>query len=478
MPGPLELGELKAKQFREQVNRFRETIGTPAPEVEFFHSWPKHEHLDRDQLRWFLYWRTLWETGQVVKTSLSYMMIHIYELLSLEYIQEPEKAVQRLIQFYTEFRNIQPRLDVTVVRWIGDLYLKMGDVENALYWYTHGPNGDLYEKLSWYRFGDMNIPYSFLLKVAAPMQKTQFYRDGMPEIEQTLEEMMHTVFHSFYMLEGEHALDRFARYTDDPTIYLFSSTPIHEKIYLDGFRRYEESGAFVHFVKNCLRYGENLLRRAAGKSKLKCDESVGKYFQELEARYPAPAPAEKKEKRQKESPREVPVLSREMPEEPVEIDFSRIRTLTEETEWLVDMMQESDGAEDLLLVEEDGEAADAQDVSRTIGTERAEVDANYLGALFAGSDAGELEAFLDELRPGEQELLRHLVNTGRQERRVLAEWLKSKRMFLDATMLGINEGAMDQGLEPIVEEDEDEVYLSEEYEAAIGGWALKEEMDR
>jgi hypothetical protein len=36
---------------------------------------------------------------------------------------------------------------------------------------------------------------------------------------------------------------------------------------------------------------------------------------------------------------------------------------------------------------------------------------------------------------------------------------------------------MDQGLEPIVEEDGDEVYLSEEYEAAIGGWALKEEMD-
>ncbi|MGZ4164642.1 MAG: TerB N-terminal domain-containing protein, partial [Tumebacillaceae bacterium] len=320
MPGPLDLGELKAKQFREQVIRFRESIGTPAPEIEFIHSWPKHEHLDECQLHWFLYWRTLWEDGQVVKTSLSYMMIHIYELLSLEYIKEPEKAVKRLIEFYTEFRNIQPRLDVTVVRWIGDMYLKIGDLENAMYWYTHGPYGDLYEKLSWYRYGEMDIPFSMLLKVA-PMQKTQFYRDAMPEIENAMETMMHAVFRSFYALEGEHALDRFARYTDDPTIYLFSSTPIHEKIFLDGFRRYEESGAFVHFVKNCVRYAENLLRRAAGKSKLKCDESVGKYFQELEALYPAPAPAEKQEKgkKEKETLREAPVLSREMPEQPVEI---------------------------------------------------------------------------------------------------------------------------------------------------------------
>ncbi|MGB8956930.1 MAG: TerB N-terminal domain-containing protein, partial [Tumebacillaceae bacterium] len=86
MPGPLELGELKAKQFREMVVQFRDRVGTPAPEIEFIHNWPKHEHLDPEQLRWFLYWRTLWETGHVRKTSLSYMMIHIYELLSLEYI--------------------------------------------------------------------------------------------------------------------------------------------------------------------------------------------------------------------------------------------------------------------------------------------------------------------------------------------------------------------------------------------------------
>jgi hypothetical protein len=478
VPGPLELGELKAKQFREQVSRFREENGTPAPEVEFFHSWPKHEHLDRDQLRWFLYWRTLWETGHVVKTSLSYMMIHIYELLSLEYIQEPEKAVKRLIKFYTEFRNIQPRLDVTVVRWIGDMYLKIGDLDNALYWYTHGTHGDLYEKLSWYRYGNMNIPFSILLKVA-PMQKTQFYRDGMPEIEQTVEDMMNTVFRRFYVLEGEHALDRFARYTDDPTIYLFSSTPIHEKIYLDGFRRYEESGAFVHFVKNCVRFAENLLRRAAGKSKLKCDESVGKYFQELEALYPAPAV--KVEKDKKEPQREAPVLTREMPEQPVEIDFSRIRTLTQETEWLVDMMQESEEADDLLLAGADGDVVTdlvKGDVPDAEQTERAQVDANYIGNLFADSDAGELAEFLEELRPGEQELLRHLVRQGRQERRVLADWLKQKRMFLDATVLGINEGAMDQGFEPLLEDDGDEVYLSEEYEAAIGGWVLKEEMDR
>ncbi|MGZ6507406.1 MAG: tellurite resistance TerB C-terminal domain-containing protein, partial [Tumebacillaceae bacterium] len=82
------------------------------------------------------------------------------------------------------------------------------------------------------------------------------------------------------------------------------------------------------------------------------------------------------------------------------------------------------------------------------------------------------------LAPAEQELLRHLVQQGSQERRVLSEWLKQKRMFLDATVLSLNERAMDAGFEPVVEDDGEQVYVAEEYEAAIGGWVLKEEMGR
>ncbi|MGB8954040.1 MAG: tellurite resistance TerB C-terminal domain-containing protein, partial [Tumebacillaceae bacterium] len=407
------------------------------------------------------------------------------------YIKEPEKAVERLIRFYNDFHDIQPRLDVTVVRWIGDLYLKMGDLEHALYWYTHGQYGDLFEKLSWYRFGQMDIPLPLLKKVAGWL-KTQFYRDKLPEIDRTMEEMMGQVFRSFYAIEGEHPLDRFARYDDDPVVYLFSSTPIHEKYYLDGFRRYESSGAFVHFVKNCMRYGENVLRLHEGKSRLKCDESVGLYFREVEAQYPPYVAPEKEKKPRKtveqEPVQEVPLMARELPEEPIELDLERVRSLNSETDWLVEMMQEEIQGGDLLLSPPKrgenmlrdtgmGQPAGGDGLGLSDTDEPAPHDGNLLGSLFAASEAGEMDELLDELGAGEQAFLLHLVHTGERDRKGLAQWLKGKRMFLDATVLAINERAVDGGFDPLLEEEDDEVRVYEEYETAVEAWAAnKEEM--
>ncbi|MBL0385731.1 TerB N-terminal domain-containing protein [Tumebacillus sp. ITR2] len=454
-------------QFREAVRRYRDVQGTSSPEVEFSHNWPKHEHLDRDQLQWFLYWRSLWERGYVRKTSLSYMNLHIFELLSLEYRQDPQLAVERLVEFYNDFHDIQPRLDVTVVRWIGDFYLKMGEIDNALYWYTHGTAGDLFEKLSWYRFGHRDIPLSFLQKVAG-VPKSQFYREHMPGIEPEIERLMQAAFRKFYEIEGMHPLDKFARYTDEPTIYLFSNTPIHEKYYLDGFRRYEQAGTFVHFVKHALRYAENLLRRVEKKPRLKCDESLALYFQDLESDYPVPeVPEKKKEPREGKASgvaTEIvqPTLTVELPEEPVVLDLSRVQALTTETEWLVDMMQEENSAEEPLMREAPVVSA-VSTVSVTTPSP----------ALFSDIEAGELEEFLENLNGGEQAFLRHLVESGERERRRLAEWLKLKRMFLDATVMKLNESAMDAGFEPLLEDDEDEVYIAEEHEAALREWASR-----
>jgi hypothetical protein len=484
-------------QFREAVRRYRDHKGEPVPEVEFSHNWPKHEHLDPAQLRWFLHWRTLWEAGSVQKTGLSYMMIHIFELLSLEYMKEPEQAVERLIKFYTDFRDIQPRLDVTVVRWIGDLYLKMGEIDNALFWYTHGTAGDLFEKLSWYRYGHRDIPLWLFQKIAG-VPKSQFYREHLPEIEGQLESIMQAVFRKFYELEGMHPLDKYARYTDEPTIYLFSNTPIHEKYYLDGFRRFEQSGPFVHFVKHALRYAENLLRRADRKPRLKCDESLAVYFQDLEAFYPLPEVAEKKKE-----PREArngkagaaveestPTLAMEMPVERVEIDFSRVQALTNETEWLVDMMSDGDARDELLIREAPKgltqQFASDSDSSSTPSTsnsgssdspaafaEDENSGAALMNSLFSEPEAGELEEFLASLSDGEQAFLRHLAQSGARERRSLAEWLKAKRMFLDATVMRLNEAAMDAGFEPLLEEDGDEIRFSEEHETALQEWASR-----
>lgn len=405
--------------------------------------------MDKAQLRWFLYWRELWEHGVVKKTSLSYMNLHIYELLSLEYINDPARAVERLTEFYAEFHSIQPKLDVTLVRWIGDLYLKLGDLDNALYWYTKGPQGDLYEKLSWYRYGEMDIPMVLLLKVAG-MAKTGFYRERMPEIEAEIEGMMHAAFRAFQQIEGMHPLDKFARWTDEPVIYLFSNTPIHEKYYIDGFRRYEYAGTFVHWVKNGLRCAENLIRRTVGKPLLKYDDSVAVYFAELEPAYP---PKPKVRDKAPDSP--APLMAHDLPEQPIELDFSRVRALSEETDWLVNMMQEEGSKEELLIAPPAPSKQEKQ------------ADGDLLSSLFALPEAGELDDLFAALSAGEQDFLRHLTGSGETSRRGLSDWLKSRRMFLDAVVMSINEAAIDAGLEPILFDDGETVALEAEYEDAM-----------
>ena len=74
----------------------------------------------------------------------------------------------------------------------------------------------------------------------------------------------------------------------------------------------------------------------------------------------------------------------------------------------------------------------------------------------------------------EQEFLRHLVKSGEQSRRPLAEWLKAKRMFLDATVMRINELAMEQGFEAILVDDDEQIELEEEYRDEVRKWAQKE----
>ena len=259
----------------------------------------------------------------------------------------------------------------------------------------------------------------------------------------------------------------------------------------------------MHFVKNCLRYGENVLRMHAGKSRLKCDESVGLYFREAEAQYPPYVAPEKEKKPLKaalqEQVKEVPLMARELPEEPIELDLERVRSLNSETDWLVEMMQEEIQGGDLLfspskhrtvagneypsrgenMLADTGigqpAGSDGQRLSDT--DESAPRDGNLLGSLFAASEAGEMDELLDELRAGEQAFLVHLVRTGQRDRKGLALWLKGQRMFLDATVLAINERAVEGGFDPLLEEEDDEVRVYEEYEAAVEAWAAnKEEM--
>ena len=88
-----------------------------------------------------------------------------------------------------------------------------------------------------------------------------------------------------------------------------------------------------------------------------------------------------------------------------------------------------------------------------------------------------MDEWLDGLGAGEQAFLLHLVRSGERDRRGLALWLKGRRMFLDATVLAINDSAVDSGFDPLLADGDDEVRIDEEYEAAVEAWAAnKEEM--
>lgn len=125
-------GNLFVEQAREYVDR-TEAQAEPVPFMQY---WPTYESMDAAQQRWYFYWRAQLRRGNRLPTDLSYLFVHIYEVINMIGFASPAEAFNHLDAFWRTYRQLQPKLDRYLPDWIADFIVLHKLAPNALDWYS------------------------------------------------------------------------------------------------------------------------------------------------------------------------------------------------------------------------------------------------------------------------------------------------------------------------------------------------------
>lgn len=108
---------------REFVNRARELEtfkGETALFVPFKSYWPTYGHMTGAQSRWYFFWRSEVREGRYHATDLSYIFLHVYELINGVGWQEALDGYEQLCRIWEAYRDAYKRLDQYMGGWIAD----------------------------------------------------------------------------------------------------------------------------------------------------------------------------------------------------------------------------------------------------------------------------------------------------------------------------------------------------------------------
>lgn len=106
----------KAKQLVSHKER-------SATFVPFMSYWPTYDSMTQAQVKWYFYWRDQVRQGKYPDTDLSYVFIHIYELINNIGVKNPQDGYEQLHRLWLNYRDRYPKLDNYLIDWITDYIL-------------------------------------------------------------------------------------------------------------------------------------------------------------------------------------------------------------------------------------------------------------------------------------------------------------------------------------------------------------------
>ncbi|WP_052429553.1 TerB N-terminal domain-containing protein [Paenibacillus borealis] len=132
------------------VQRARELADHKEPAalfVPFKSYWPTYGHMTGAQSRWYFFWRDEVRQGRYPKTDLSYIFLHIYELINGVGWDEPQDGCRQLGLLWEAYRDKYKRLDQYLGGWIADFSFvhKLDIPLSEIVARTRGLAGDLAE---------------------------------------------------------------------------------------------------------------------------------------------------------------------------------------------------------------------------------------------------------------------------------------------------------------------------------------------
>lgn len=273
LPGGILSSE---KRFVEEARQLIEVEGEQAPFVPFMSYWPTYGVMNEPQRKWYMYWRTEVRQGRFPDTDLSYLFVHIYELINGIGWQEPQEGYDQLKELWLNYRERLPQLDVYMQEWIIDydlvheLNMSLSEIVELSSGYLPPEILDMeLQRLLSSNISDISLKllqryYDYDITLS------KFYRDGgMKVLEQYIPRVM--VLVDSYLLRTRKAgiLDQF-ELNHERIIErtLFRKAVYDESIYGKSVQMtyvpIGEHADFVQFVTRVFRCTENKCRELLG----------------------------------------------------------------------------------------------------------------------------------------------------------------------------------------------------------------------
>lgn len=126
-----KVGDFEAKVFYEQGRLMEAFEDDCEYRGEFVQYFPTYQAMSDAQLRGYFTWRAKVRRGNVLRTSLSFAFVYIYELLNRIGVSSPEEGFRALKNFWTAYRELDSRIDSYAAVWLKD-YVVYNDLDKSL----------------------------------------------------------------------------------------------------------------------------------------------------------------------------------------------------------------------------------------------------------------------------------------------------------------------------------------------------------
>ncbi|HMM99185.1 MAG TPA: TerB N-terminal domain-containing protein [Anaerolineales bacterium] len=318
-------------KFVKEAQRLRSREEKTANRVAFQCYWPTYSVMSAEQQRWYFYWRTQARQGTYLPTDLSYIFVHVYEILNLVEVSNPVQAAERLRILWMHYRETYPNLDKYLADWGGDLLAVKSSGEHALAWWENllGVDGleipdpvinTIVEKAI--RTNGLDkLPYRIWALLSEYQPRNKFYqRYNVDHFVDHAYEKAIQVANSYYLQTSNQSLidlyvpNRVQNYEKPVFASAVIGYSYPRVIRLASGRDYAGSPRLATSITSIMKYAENLLRKQLKFSaKLSGVELPADLAKQLDLAFVAasPAPAKPEPIRITLDPRRVATLQQE-----------------------------------------------------------------------------------------------------------------------------------------------------------------------
>ena len=297
------------------VARARELAGQKEPAalfVPFKSYWPTYGHMTGAQSRWYFFWRDEVRQGRYPKTDLSYIFLHVYELINGVGWDEPQDGYRQLGLLWEAYRDQYKRLDQYLGGWIADFAFvhKLEVPLSGIVARSRGLAGDLAEMelMRCLTAAPEQLTFQVLTVMSDyDISKSKFYSGEGKEAAEHYIPLVVALIDAYVV--RKHGTNLVGMFPPGPSVmrerYLFRSAVYDISLYgysvLVPVVRISKSPSLRSLITRLFRLTENKLRELMGyRGRLKgikidadMDELITKYLQrefrkaEQEAKGPA-----------------------------------------------------------------------------------------------------------------------------------------------------------------------------------------------